>query len=163
MRKLSEITESIWSDIQDRSSGDTVRKEDDINLLDRDGFYDYLVNHYEELYPEHYRILNLEKSDMFIIPMLKLLKEPYGKTLNLIIWNIDCPDDAFITIPDESPFKSSNLFIKLRDKYKLIVYPPNFEIEPKSEKDDINKSFFISVIDTILELNTEYEPLIKKK
>ena len=31
MRKLSE---SIWSDIQDRSSGDTVRKEDDINLLD---------------------------------------------------------------------------------------------------------------------------------
>ena len=95
--------------------------------------------------------------------MLKLLKEPYGKTLNLIIWNIDCPDDAFITIPDESPFKSSNLFIKLRDKYKLIVYPPNFEIEPKSEKDDINKSFFISVIDTILELNTEYEPLIKKK
>ena len=28
MRKLSEITESIWSDIQDRSSGDTIRKED---------------------------------------------------------------------------------------------------------------------------------------
>ena len=27
MRKLSKITESIWSDIQDRSSGDTVRKE----------------------------------------------------------------------------------------------------------------------------------------
>ena len=28
MKKLSKITESIWSDIQDRSSGDTVRKED---------------------------------------------------------------------------------------------------------------------------------------
>ena len=28
MKKLSQITESIWSDIQDRSSGDTVRKED---------------------------------------------------------------------------------------------------------------------------------------
>ena len=37
MRKLSEITESIWSDMQDRSAGETVRKEDDINLLDRDG------------------------------------------------------------------------------------------------------------------------------
>ena len=28
MKKLSKITESIWSDIQDRSSGDTVREED---------------------------------------------------------------------------------------------------------------------------------------
>ena len=28
MRKLSKITESIWSDMQDRSAGDTVRKED---------------------------------------------------------------------------------------------------------------------------------------
>ena len=28
MRKLSKITESIWSDMQDRSSGDVVRKED---------------------------------------------------------------------------------------------------------------------------------------
>ena len=36
MRKLSEITESIWSDMQDRSAGDTVRKEDDVNLLDSD-------------------------------------------------------------------------------------------------------------------------------
>ena len=28
MKKLSKITESIWSDMQDRSSGDTVRQED---------------------------------------------------------------------------------------------------------------------------------------
>ena len=28
MKKLSKITESIWSDIQDRSSGETIRKED---------------------------------------------------------------------------------------------------------------------------------------
>ena len=28
MKKLSQITESIWSDIQDRSAGDTVRQED---------------------------------------------------------------------------------------------------------------------------------------
>ena len=28
MKKLSKITESIWSDMQDRSSGETIRKED---------------------------------------------------------------------------------------------------------------------------------------
>ena len=29
MRKLSKITESIWSDMQDRSAGDTHIKEDE--------------------------------------------------------------------------------------------------------------------------------------
>ena len=49
MKKLSDITESIWSDIQDRSAGDTVRKEDDVNLLDKDEFYDYLKNKYNKI------------------------------------------------------------------------------------------------------------------
>ena len=163
MRKLSKITESIWSDMQDRSTGEKIRKEDDIELLDRDGFYDYLVKHYEYLYPKRYNILNCELSDQIIIP---ILKSQDGISLNLIIWDVDKPKDAFITIINESPFSSSDLFIKLRDKYKLIPYgrfAPKNKIEPKSERDNINKSFFISIIDTILELNTEYEPLIKKK
>ena len=32
MLKLSQITESVWSDIQDRSTGDQIRKEDDIKI-----------------------------------------------------------------------------------------------------------------------------------
>ena len=160
MRKLSE---SIWSDMQDRSTGETVRKEDDIELLDIDGFYDYLVKRYEYLYPKRYNILNYKLSHQIVIPMLK---SQDGISLNLIMYNIDKPKDAFIAIIDESPFNSSDLVIKLRDKYKLIScgrFLPKIKIEPKSERDNINKSFFISIIDTILELNTEYEPLIKKK
>ena len=160
MRKLSE---SIWSDMQDRSTGETVRKEDDIELLDIDGFYDYLVKRYEYLYPKRYNILNYKLSHQIVIPMLK---SQDGISLNLIMYNIDKPKDAFIAIIDESPFNNSDLVIKLRDKYKLIScgrFLPKIKIEPKSERDNINKSFFISIIDTILELNTEYEPLIKKK
>ena len=160
MRKLSE---SIWSDMQDRSTGEIVRKEDDIELLDRDGFYDYLVKRYEYLYPKRYNILNCELSDQIIIPILEYQNEI---SINLIIWNVDKPKDMFITIIDEGSFGSSDLFIKLGDKYKLIPYSrilPKIKIEPKSEIDNINKSFFISIIDTILELNTEYKPLIKKK
>ena len=160
MRKLSE---SIWSDMQDRSMGEKIRKEDDIELLDIDGFYDYLVKRYEYLYPKRYNILNYKLSHQIVIPMLK---SQDGISLNLIMYNIDKPKDAFIAIIDESPFNSSDLVIKLRDKYKLIScgrFLPKIKIEPKSERDNINKSFFISIIDTILELNTEYEPLIKKK
>ena len=44
MRKLSE---SIWSDIQDRSMGKTVRKEDDLDHLDYEEFFVYLTEHYK--------------------------------------------------------------------------------------------------------------------
>ena len=42
MKKLSKIIESIWSDIQDRSMGKTVRREDDVNIFDCDELYDYI-------------------------------------------------------------------------------------------------------------------------
>ena len=48
MKKLSE---SIWSDMQDRSTGETVRKEDDISLLDNEGLYDYIKSKYESRIP----------------------------------------------------------------------------------------------------------------
>ena len=43
MKKLSE---SVWSDIHRRSNGSQVRKEDDVNLLDRQGLVYYLKEHY---------------------------------------------------------------------------------------------------------------------
>ena len=47
--KKKHINESIWSDMQDRSAGDTIRKEDDINLLDRDGLFDYIYDLYKQI------------------------------------------------------------------------------------------------------------------
>lgn len=41
------IKESIWSDMQDRSAGETVRKEDDIDHLDYEEFFVYLTEHYK--------------------------------------------------------------------------------------------------------------------
>ena len=43
----SKIIESIWSDIQDRSSGEIVRKEDSVNLLDPDDFIAYVRKIYK--------------------------------------------------------------------------------------------------------------------
>ena len=49
--------ESIWSDIQDRSSGETIRKEDDIDNLEFNEFYDYLKNTYEELDENQFMVI----------------------------------------------------------------------------------------------------------
>ena len=46
MKKLSKITESIWSDMQDRSTGNVVRREDDVNLMSGEDFCDYLNDNY---------------------------------------------------------------------------------------------------------------------
>ena len=42
------IKESIWSDIQDRSSGETIRKEDDVNHMNFDTFAEYIKDNYSE-------------------------------------------------------------------------------------------------------------------
>ena len=47
MKYNRKINESIWSDMQDRSSGETVRKEDDIDNLDYEEFFIYLTEHYQ--------------------------------------------------------------------------------------------------------------------
>ena len=48
MKKLSKILESIWSDLQDRSTGDVVRKEDDKSDLKPEEFVDYLWEIYDD-------------------------------------------------------------------------------------------------------------------
>ena len=57
------INESIWSDMQDRSAGDTVRKEDYVSysvLNDKDCtvdlLYKYLINNYEVLGDEQIKL-----------------------------------------------------------------------------------------------------------
>ena len=62
------INESIWSDIQDRSMGKTVREEDYVSysdLNDRDCtvdlLYKYLINNYEVLGDEQIK-LNSDKD-----------------------------------------------------------------------------------------------------
>ena len=63
MKKLSKITESIWSDIQDRSSGEVRRKEDGVKVHTCIDVDIYLKNtsdsHYDDLIKE---ILNYNDS-----------------------------------------------------------------------------------------------------
>lgn len=73
MRKLSE---SIWSDIQDRSVGDTVRKEDDINRMKCDELYDLIYDTYEQINPFPVPLKSGEstsdkKIQYFSIPIFK--------------------------------------------------------------------------------------------
>ena len=71
--KKKHINESIWSDMQDRSAGDTIRKEDDVNLLDRDGLYDYIYALYKQIaiHPLPLKSQTSSTHTYFSIPIFK--------------------------------------------------------------------------------------------
>ena len=71
--KKKHINESIWSDIQDRSAGDTIRKEDDINILDCDGLCDYIYDLYKQInpYPLPLKSQIVQRFTYFSIPIFK--------------------------------------------------------------------------------------------
>ena len=160
MRKLSEITESIWSDMQDRSAGEEIRKEDDINLLDRDGFYNYIMEHYKTATEDvtgPYAIINSENADYINIP---ILEDETNTLYRVIIWHFNT-DERYITIPLRKLF---GVFVKLRDTFKLQSNEdrinPLFKVFPKDNKKVDNK-FFLEVIDFIIDNTKEpFEPLL---
>ena len=160
MRKLSKITESIWSDIQDRSSGETVRKEDDVNLLDRDGFYNYIMEHYKTVTEDvtgPYAIINSENADYINIP---ILEDETNTLYRVIIWHFNT-DERYITIPLRKLF---GVFVKLRDTFKLQSNEdrinPLFKVFPKDNK-KVDNRFFLEVIDFIIDNTKEpFEPLL---
>ena len=149
MRKLSE---SLWSEIQDRSAGDTVRKEDDISLLDNEGLYDYIKSKYESRIPNfnvdmgYYTNKSSNEKHLLI--------QPYGrwKPLMLYVFYNDGKIGEICTHFDK--FKRWNFNI-LKQKYLLIPdrhYDEcnyNFKI---SEKDGtITNHTVIGIIDILVE------------
>ena len=143
---------SIWSDMQDRRAGETVRKEDDISLLDNEGLYDYIKSKYESRIPNfnvdmgYYTNKSSNEKHLLI--------QPYGrwKPLMLYVFYNDGKIGEICTHFDK--FKRWNFNI-LKQKYLLIPdrhYDEcnyNFKI---SEKDGtITNHTVIGIIDILVE------------
>ena len=75
--KKTGISESLWGSIRDRVNGDTVRKEDEVNLMDGKQFYDYLQKHYNTLSKEQFHIDESFYQYTIGVPLLKKDKTPF--------------------------------------------------------------------------------------
>ena len=159
MKKLSKITESIWSDIQDRSMGKTVRKEDDVNLMSGEDFCDYLNYNYicKDGY-KTYRIYYVSKA-LHITALKKFINVSYNikydyKT-NMIYLNDDIED----FVPELcKKIKENFKVVKKRvgDSYtKFIIYP--------SDGSECTNRFFVEVINFIIDNADENVLLLKNK
>ena len=158
MRKLSEITESIWSDMQDRSSGDTVRKEDDVNLLDSDGLYNYINKHYKGIVPFAF-ITNI--GGMLSVPIIR-------GTVHICVWYSPESKIKTVSIGDGMISQVDGLLNLLYDNFSIKEINGKrdddeyrlYWLSPKDGSEITNK-FFIDVIDFLLE-NIPNSPNYKK-
>ena len=148
MKKLSKITESIWSDMQDRSSGDVVRREDDVNLMSGEDFCDYLNDNYicKDGY-KTYRIYYVSKA-LHITALKKFINVSYNikydyKT-NMIYLNDDIED----FVPELCQKLKNNFKVvkkRVGDSYtKFIIFP--------SDGSECTNRFFVDVIIFIIDI-----------
>ena len=150
MKKLSE---SIWSDMQDRSAGDTVRKEDDINHLDYEEFFVYLTEHYKpkskkdnEKIGGRTPIMDINTIVIFIIPIESI--DDRIKTLMIVISK---KDNSIVSIATSQTLfdKYVNLERTLSNNYILNASKNTSNIYIKPKKKPTNKTV-VDLIDIFL-------------
>ena len=149
------IKESIWSDIQDRSSGDTIRKEDDVNLLSLEDFVAYLYQHYEitENYKSFWGKDMITVSDdktHFVIRGFNTQYKNHSYYIPLEFWESDKGCEIFI-IKHKSHKAPSRLYDLMSEEFVMTETESSwgFNISPKNGK--VDKKFFISVLDFIID------------
>lgn len=150
------IKESIWSDMQDRSSGETVRQEDDINHLDYVEFFTYLTEHYHpkskkdnEKIGGRTPITNMDIIEIFI-PIESI--DDRIKTLMIVISNKDNSIVSMATSPTLFD-KYVNLEKMLSNNYTLNPSKNSPRVYIKSNKKPTNQTvvdlidIFLAVVD----------------
>jgi hypothetical protein len=166
IEKISNIKESIWSDIQDRSTGETIRKEDDIDNLDFYEFVEYLKNTYENDDTTGFFKIGLFPTmgtDVINVSIPIEKKDNYTEQRN---------GNRMLTIGYN---KRTNEFVNIRpNKYVFYLYPrelnkvfgdkfeidhTNFELKPKDGV--ITNSVCVEVIDKLLDIVER--PMLTKK
>ena len=141
------VNESVWSDMQDRGSGDLIKKEDDldVDLMDHNEFCDYLNDHYKA------RLGKIEYSSSLNeleVPILTqgtgwhaLLTMEYGR-VKRICFGKDLPNDF-----PEVFMQINKKFILRREKHKRWI---SFYFYQAKNVGEATNSFFLTVLDFII-------------
>ena len=168
------LKESIWSDMQDRGTGDMVKREDDVNLLDTKDFYDYILKRYKLLDSDvkancfvmtHQTDISMpiymDKStlhlsgpirDSFTFHLHFEMKDNGKKEITM--------DPTIVTGKYSVDFTTSILYKKLFDEF--YVYKKHhmglqmIHIEPKDGR-NVDNMFYLKVLDFITDNYDESE------
>ena len=143
LKKKDNVNESIWGDIYKRGAGEQVRKEDDVNILDQDDFYNYLTTNYKITKPSFATIVNSEITKVIVVPVILY---PFVET---VYFNFQYKK---IRVHYDFPYGEHKLFDKLTDNFiiKQEGHQPIYLIYPK-DGSEVTNQFFLDFIDFVLE------------
>ena len=151
MRKLSKIDESVWGGILDRGSGETIRKEDDINNYDGQQMAEYINDHYTTI-AKGYEASYSKNTDTLYTSVIerKINKNYYH--VDTLFYEYDTNTIYIAKGFYEDTFKR----LMFRSPFSLSIYDDDYySITPK--KGDVNNIFFLEIIDFIINNTTNKE------
>ena len=159
MRKLSNIIESVWSDIQKRSMGKQMRKEDDVNFMDFETFGEYLRNFNKKEVTKVY----LDPAGKFItIDEINIISESKERSyerhyqLLLTIEYSESKDVEEIRLPYSFKTLERNVYSKMTKEFSISIKRTadlnisHLNINPKDGSKKTNR-FFLDVLNFLLE------------
>ena len=163
---MKRLSESIWSDIHKRSNGSEIRKEDDIEHLDRDEMLDYIYSIYDV--NEKINATSALKSEVKDTKAFSLAVFIYGTSLYRLLVGYQ-NDKVYRIILLANEYDCDWCYDKLESKFNL-TKQSNGSVEIKSKELTVSNSLILEIIETINECieqanthNTLQKMLIKKE
>ena len=143
MKKLSNILkESVWQGILDRGTGETIKKEDELNNKSPEEFVDYLKDHY---------VINDHRVSDIKYILNRFINIPIavvGGGKYIYTWNLTFNSDiGELTIPSDLKHNAKKLWPKLIKKFKLHDNGSIAFVKDKS----INNTYALEFIDFIID------------
>jgi len=146
--KEKNMNESVWGGMLNRSIGDSVRKEDDINTLDLHGLCEYLNNIYKSTTPgQDILVQDFEGEGECVVVCLYEDESGYYRYMYYNGSNVITQSDVIETI---------GCLSEIKEKYTLTSYKNVFgvneiDIYPKDKvRTPVTNKFFLEVLDFIL-------------
>ena len=164
------LEESVWGDLRKKSLGQEVREENNIDNLNRKGFYEYLTQRYKPSPAGSQRFNNIRLSSSIgeeapiMVPLIYFKDNVY--TLYIPGKVVDC---AYIYIKKKDVYKE--FLDELRLKYRLVINEPSkvwedevcIYIYPKENiQEKLPNSFFVELIDYILDMVKGFSNAIER-
>ena len=162
VKKFNEfIKESIWSDMQERGTGDLVKKEDDYVNYDIRRFGDYLDKNYvfTPKYEGHNYTKMYKGSNMVSIMALGIIE--FG-TYYIHLVMLDEGNGYLLKIT-KNINKATDLFNLLKETYVVKNIQSSMECSIEPKEGTVNNKFYIEVLEFLLQ-NAEYpvEKVVEK-
>ena len=155
---MRRMNEHLWSGIIHRSETGETRKEDDINLLDSDGLFEYIIDHYDHGERDTISSGSNESVEIYIHPNTK------NEYID-IFYNLNEPAIKIVTYTSDLSKLYKVMTNKFNANYHInddYLKIQTISISTNNEYKVINNKLFLNVLNEIIDFYGQIITLKRK-